>query len=515
MLTLSCKARKDVASESEVRANVGDTTDANRKVVSVRIRAKDHGVAMNALRNAGVSLEESFFVDDGGSTIVSVVATPAQIEAMKSIDALEIPENEPVRQMFPECKGMSFRDSFQPSWKPDQMYKTPQEIRDILRDRAQRFPKIAMVVDDLGLAADGKTPLVAFKITKNPRPGNDPLKPAVYFNAMHHAREVMGPEVMLDIIDELLAGYGRDPVMTRWIDQTEIIVVPQVNPGGNEVVWAKNPMWRRNPNKVDINRNYNFDWGACKGSSDKPDAPTDDYRGPQAMSEPETKAIEKIVGGYKPVLSISLHSCGEVLLYPFGCIERKQDQRAVVAQIGREVAALIPRDCTPGEYTASQSWETLYPTDGEDVSYLYGVHNVVSMLIELNDCALGFHPPYVPWRDITVAKARPAWKRVLQVLWSRTIQGRVDAKGASLEGANVIVTNAINGYQDSEVINRPLNRDGTFNVVVAPGRYNVNVRVPSVGDESTIVEVKDCGNQFCAPKLVVTADQAQGVVFQR
>ena len=55
-------------------------------------------------------------------------------------------------------------------------------------------------------------------------------------------------------------------------------------------MWRKN---RRGGYGVDLNRNYSFNWNSCGGSSGN--KRSDTYRGPSAASEPETKALMKLV----------------------------------------------------------------------------------------------------------------------------------------------------------------------------------------------------------------------------
>ena len=102
----------------------------------------------------------------------------------------------------------------------------------------------------------------------------------------------------------LLDGYGIDPRLTRLVDTRELWVVPMLNPDGHvfqeqlaaSPTWAP-PGWRKNRRHnsdvsygVDLNRNYDFSWGADDAGS-SPDENDETYRGPSAFSEPETQRI--------------------------------------------------------------------------------------------------------------------------------------------------------------------------------------------------------------------------------
>src|SRR5262249_25141832 len=139
---------------------------------------------------------------------------------------------------------------------------------------------------------------------------HSPNKPVILFNGMHHAREVMSPEVALDTIEQLLTKYGTDASITHWVDANEIWVVPMLNVDGNNKVWTYDNYWRKNTRGcpasgtcssgtgVDINRNYPYAWGSCNGSSGSPSSDT--YRGPSAGSEPETNVLMNHVAATRP-----------------------------------------------------------------------------------------------------------------------------------------------------------------------------------------------------------------------
>ena len=73
---------------------------------------------------------------------------------------------------------------------------------------------------------------------------------------------------------------------------------------------------------VDLNRNFGTCWS--EGSSD--DAPggstidcEEDYKGPAAFSEPETKALKMLVETRKPQTAFNYHSYGKIYYLPYSC----------------------------------------------------------------------------------------------------------------------------------------------------------------------------------------------------
>lgn len=118
-------------------------------------------------------------------------------------------------------------------------YLNPAQVRDKLTDIHTQYPAITSIIET------GKThrkqPILAMEISSTP---GDINKPVVLFNAMHHAREVMTPEVVLNIAKVLTEKYGNDAEVTSWLNNYRIVIIPQVNPDGNEIVSQGETMWR-------------------------------------------------------------------------------------------------------------------------------------------------------------------------------------------------------------------------------------------------------------------------------
>lgn len=70
---------------------------------------------------------------------------------------------------------------------------------------------------------------------------------------------------------------------------------------------------------MDLNRNYPYMFAHdSEGSSGAADACKDDYRGPEAFSEPETRAIADFVTKWSNLkVVINFHAFGNLFIYPF------------------------------------------------------------------------------------------------------------------------------------------------------------------------------------------------------
>src|SRR5688572_19374491 len=119
----------------------------------------------------------------------------------------------------------------------------------------------------------------------------------------HHGNEYAGGEVMLYAVDLLLENRATNATVRQLLRDLEIHVVPVVNPDG----WVA--ATRYNGNGVNLNRNYDIDWGNPLGTSNpvmgqagaaagQPVggvALAAENCGSEAFSEPETQAIRDLM----------------------------------------------------------------------------------------------------------------------------------------------------------------------------------------------------------------------------
>ncbi|WP_030232966.1 M14 family metallopeptidase [Streptomyces sp. NRRL S-455] len=247
--------------------------------------------------------------------------------------------------------------------------------------------------------------IVAVKISDNV--GSDESEPEVLFTHHQHAREHLTVEMALYLMRELTSDYGSDSRVTGMVNNREIWIVPDINPDGGEydIATGSYRSWRKNrqPNSgssyvgTDLNRNWNYRWGCCGGSSGS--ASSDTYRGTAAESAPEVKVVadfvrSRVVGGKQQIrAAIDFHTYSELVLWPFGytysdtTTGMTADDHAAFKAIGQKMAA-------SNGYTAEQSSD-LYITDGSIDDYLWGAHKIFGYTFEMypRSGGGGFYPP--------------------------------------------------------------------------------------------------------------------------
>ena len=255
----------------------------------------------------------------------------------------------------------------------------------------------------IGQSYQGRN-IVAIKISDNV--ATDEAEPEVLFSHGQHAREILTIEMALYLVDLLTDNYGSDTRITNLVNSREIWIIPNVNPDGSEYDKTSTGFrsWRKNrqPNSgtsavgTDLNRNWNYNWGCCGGSSGSPSSST--YRGSAPESAREVQVVanfvrSRVVGGRQQIRAhIDWHTYSELILWPYGYTYANTGpglnatDRSAMATLGQRMAQ------TNG-YTPEQSSD-LYITDGTINDWMWGVHRIFTYTFEMypRSSSPGFYP---------------------------------------------------------------------------------------------------------------------------
>lgn len=283
----------------------GIDIDHYRGKVGGRIEVVLSGAEMGLLRGTGLSY--TVLVADVGEEIARrSPAAPAQLEESARI----------LRENGIESFGYGSMGGFY----------TYDEVSRKLDTLVMQHPQIVSPKIPIGASREGRT-LWAVEVSDNPGEP-EPGEHAVYFDALHHAREPMSMAVVMYYLCWLLDNYGTDLEATYLVDHRRILFVPVVNPDGYVYNQTTNPSgggdWRKNRSYnfdgsrgVDLNRNYGYQWGYDNvGSSPTPSSET--YRGATEWSEPETRAVRDFVVVNTPAIGFTTHSVAGRYLNPYG-----------------------------------------------------------------------------------------------------------------------------------------------------------------------------------------------------
>ncbi|MET9085069.1 M14 family metallopeptidase [Streptomyces sp. NPDC004237] len=286
----------------------------------------------------------------------------------------------------------------------DSKYHNYAEMNAEIDQRLAAYPGI-MSRQVIGKSYQGRD-IVAIKVSDNVT--TDENEPEVLLTFHQHAREHLTVEMALYLLRELGAGYGSDSRVTNIVNSREIWIVPDLNPDGGEydIATGSYRSWRKNrqPNSgssyvgTDLNRNWNYRWGCCGGSSGSTSSET--YRGASAESAPEVKVVadfvrSRVVGGKQQIKAgIDFHTYSELVLWPYGYTTADTatgmtvDDAAAFKALGQKMAA-------SNGYTPEQSSD-LYITDGSIDDYLWGSQKIFDYTFEMyptSSSGGGFYPP--------------------------------------------------------------------------------------------------------------------------
>eukprot|EP00250_Pteridium_aquilinum_P002085 c12289_g1_i1 orf=112-966(+) len=132
-----------------------------------------------------------------------------------------------------------------------------------------------------------------------------------------HGRELITSEVALRLLNVLVG--EKDPDIfsneTLKVELQKLIIkiVPMENYNGRRIVENGHLCERKNGRGVDINRNWDVDWGIKEQDFD----PAEEYPGIAPFSEPETRIMRDLALSFKPHLWINVHSGMQAMFTPF------------------------------------------------------------------------------------------------------------------------------------------------------------------------------------------------------
>ncbi|MCI0644033.1 MAG: PKD domain-containing protein [Chloroflexi bacterium] len=282
-------------------------------------------------------------------------------------------------------------------------YRTVEETFATATDIVANYPQLATwtdVGDSWEKVSPGGLPgydMLVLRLTNNTTPGP---KPKLFVMSAIHAREYTTAELNTRFAEYLVQNYGSDPDVTWLLDYHEVHLLLHANPDGRKKA-ETGLLWRKNTDNnycantdsrgVDLNRNFEFQWGCCGGSSSN--QCSDTYRGPSPASEPETQAVQNYVqsifpdqradpiGAAAPVTAtgvfIDIHSYSELVLWPWGFTATLTGNGTALQTLGRKFAYF-------NNYFPEQAIG-LYITDGTTDDFAYGDLGVAAYTYELGN----------------------------------------------------------------------------------------------------------------------------------
>ncbi|MGQ9582243.1 MAG: M14 family zinc carboxypeptidase [Thermoplasmatota archaeon] len=255
-------------------------------------------------------------------------------------------------------------------------YHTYDEMVSELQCLTSAHPGLALLVP-IGQTWENRT-IWAVKISDNV--SSDEFEPNMTVLGGIHARELISVEVPLLLMHNLLGNYSSNQTIRRFVDGLQLWVVPMLNPDGHACVERGND-WRKNRRPVDggigvdLNRNFGHLWGLEASH----DPSSEEYCGPEPFSENETRAVRELVTDHHPSVTISYHSYGNSILYPWGNSIDFEPVDPLLPSLAWNMSMAMPEG---RRYTPMMARD-FYAASGDTDDYFYANLSILPFTVEL------------------------------------------------------------------------------------------------------------------------------------
>ena len=272
-------------------------------------------------------------------------------------------------------------------------YHTYQELTDELHSLQANHSDI-MSLASLGKTYEGRDVWMV-KLSDNVTQEED--EPGVLFMGAHHGNEKPSYEVCLFFIQYMVEQYENTslPEVRAALDSTQIYVIPMVNPDGVEANTRKNCAPNHGPfglnstitsYGVNLNRNYGDPWFLSYIFPARYYLPfilldsSSNYRGPYPFSENESKAVKNFVETHTISISLSYHTYGEFIIYPWMHTSKKTKDDPVFRSVGENITLI-------NNYRLYVKKDRLIPlyggTLGSSENWLYRAAGIIAFTVEV------------------------------------------------------------------------------------------------------------------------------------
>jgi len=272
-------------------------------------------------------------------------------------------------------------------------YHTYQELTDELHSIQMNHSDI-MSLTSIGKTYEGRE-LWMVKLSDDVNQEED--EPGVLFMGAHHGNEKPGYEICLFFIRYMVEQYENNslPEIRNAINSTQIYIIPMVNPDGVEANTRKNCAPNHGPfgrsttitsYGVNLNRNYDDPWFLAyifPGSYYLPFILSDsnfNYRGPYPFSENETKAVKNFTEAHTISISISYHSYGEFIIYPWMHTSKQTPDESLFRSVGENISLINNYYLYVKNYHLIQRYGG---TLGSSENWLYRARGIISFTVEV------------------------------------------------------------------------------------------------------------------------------------
>ena len=274
-------------------------------------------LALTANLSAAIVIEEELFVIGQKPEVVRELVTAGSIEIDHvTSHGFEVYGGKGIAEYL-EKNNIPFFDMKSVSKSVFSQYPTHADITAKLKKAEAKNPGI-MKLFSIGKSVKGKE-LWVMKISDNVNV--DEVEPEFKYISSMHGDEITGRELTTFLIEEIAEKYGSDPELTELVNNTEIYIMPSMNPDGSEL------KQRGNANRIDLNRNF-------------PDMLRD--QNSPVGRQTENQSVMKFQSERKFSLSANFHGGTIVANYPWDSTYDRHPLDAFIKELSIGYAELNP-----------------------------------------------------------------------------------------------------------------------------------------------------------------------------
>ncbi|XP_072163146.1 carboxypeptidase A4-like [Diadema setosum] len=215
------------------------------------------------------------------------------------------------------------------------------------------------------------------------------FKPRLLLSFGEHAREFFPVESLIHLLEKIVRGLraplnsAEDLYSRHILSQLDVFIIAFANPDGrHHIEKTRNYCWRGTSSGVDLDRNFQWNFGGRGSSSDPSD---EEYRGPFPHSEPESQVYLELSNIYQFDAFVSFHSGIQQIYIPYADSASRKSKR-VPSNSARQLALAEAMAVAGGSSFKYGVGYNLceYPADGTIYDYMAGVKKIpFSLNVEL------------------------------------------------------------------------------------------------------------------------------------
>lgn len=328
-------------------------------------------LSLSALSQAQVRMEEELYLPNQSPEVVrELIETGSVVVDHVTSHGFELYGAKGLSRYLDQ-KNILYFNMQELNQKMLSSYPSYEEITEKLKAAVAKRPDI-MQMFSVGKSIQGRD-LWMVKISDNV--AIDEVEPEFKYISSMHGDEITGRELMVSFIEEIAEKYGKDSEITELVNNTEIFIMPSMNPDGSEL------RRRGNARFVDLNRDF-------------PDITRDRESRPTGR-QVETQHVMKFQEGRNFALSANFHGGTIVMNYPWDSKYERHPLDSLAKELALIYSELNPEmissDEFPSGITNGADW---YVVKGGMQDWSYFWHNDLQLTVELS------HQKWPPYSQI-------------------------------------------------------------------------------------------------------------------